>query len=54
MSVVKRVQKLTNLIARTNGAKVGYNRTKLASVVRSLRSRRLSKGASIKGSLKNR
>ena len=54
MSVVKRVQKLTRLIALTNGARVGYSRAKLAATVRSLRSRRLSKGASIKGSLKNR
>lgn len=54
MSVVKKVQRLTRLIARTNGASVNANRFKLANVVRSLRSRRLSKGASIKGSLKNR
>lgn len=52
MSVVKRVQKLTRRIASVNSGKVNANRSKLARLVRTLRTTKYSKGASMKGSLR--
>lgn len=54
MSVVRRVQKLTRRIARMNNGVVNANRTKLASVVRKLRSTKYSKSTKINGNLKSR